>query len=98
MKALDAGAYGVIVPMVSNRAEAERAVAACRYPPAGIRSTGPESLRHFRRTFRQALRRQISMGTYDPKNPIIVPIRAAGYQSTNAWKQAISAADTALSR
>src|SRR6185295_12958546 len=29
------------VPMVSNRAEAERAVAACRYPPTGIRSNGP---------------------------------------------------------
>jgi len=41
----------------------------------GIRSTGPESLRHFRRTFKQALRRQISSGTYDPKNPSIVPIR-----------------------
>ena len=41
----------------------------------GIRNTGPESLRHFRRTFKQALRRQISMGTYDPKNPVIVPIR-----------------------
>ena len=41
MKVLDAGSYGVIVPMVSNRAEAERAVAACRYPPAGIRSNGP---------------------------------------------------------
>ncbi len=41
----------------------------------GIRNTGPESLRHFRRTFRQALRRQISMGTYDPKNPVVVPIR-----------------------
>ncbi len=41
MKALDAGAYGVIVPMVDNRADAERAVAACRYPPAGNRSFGP---------------------------------------------------------
>lgn len=41
MKALDAGAYGVIVPMVSNRADAMRAVAACRYPPVGIRSNGP---------------------------------------------------------
>lgn len=41
----------------------------------GIRNTGPESLRHFRRTYRQAMRRQISMGTYDPKNPVIVPIR-----------------------
>ncbi len=40
-KALDAGAYGVIVPMINNRAEAERAVAACRYPPQGSRSFGP---------------------------------------------------------
>lgn len=41
MKSLDAGAYGVIVPMVNSRAEAEAAVAACRYPPRGIRSYGP---------------------------------------------------------
>jgi sporulation protein YhbH len=41
----------------------------------GIRSTGPESLRHFRRTYKAALKRQITTGTYDPKNPIIVPIR-----------------------
>lgn len=41
MKYLDAGAYGIIVPMVNNRDEAERAVAACRYPPDGIRSFGP---------------------------------------------------------
>ena len=41
MKALDAGAYGVIVPMVNNREEALQAVAACRYPPQGNRSFGP---------------------------------------------------------
>ncbi len=41
MKMLDAGAYGIIVPLVNNRAEAEAAVAACRYPPDGIRSSGP---------------------------------------------------------
>lgn len=41
MKALDAGALGVIVPMVNSRAEAARAVAACRYPPDGNRSFGP---------------------------------------------------------
>ena len=41
MKVLDAGAYGVIVPLINNRAEAERAVAACRYPPEGNRSFGP---------------------------------------------------------
>src|SRR4051812_42008360 len=42
---------------------------------SGIRTTGPESLRHFRRTYKQAIRRQISMGTYDAKNPVIIPIR-----------------------
>ena len=41
MKALDAGAYGIVVPLVNNREEAERAVSACRYPPQGIRSFGP---------------------------------------------------------
>lgn len=41
MKVLDAGAYGVIVPLVNNREEAERAVSACRYPPDGMRSSGP---------------------------------------------------------
>ena len=38
---LDAGAIGVIVPMVNSVAEAKAAVAACRYPPAGSRSWGP---------------------------------------------------------
>jgi len=41
----------------------------------GIRRTGPESLRHFKRTFRQALRRQVMAGSYDPKRPMIVPVR-----------------------
>lgn len=41
MRALDLGAAGVIVPLVNNGAEAERAVAACRYPPHGTRSHGP---------------------------------------------------------
>ncbi len=41
MKALDAGAYGVIIPMVNSRAEAEAAVGASRYAPRGHRSYGP---------------------------------------------------------
>ena len=41
MKVLDAGAYGVIVPMVNNREEATQAVMSCRYPPDGYRSFGP---------------------------------------------------------
>ena len=41
MRALDAGAYGVIVPMINNAEDARRAVAACKYPPEGMRSYGP---------------------------------------------------------
>ncbi|GBD44057.1 4-hydroxy-2-oxo-heptane-1,7-dioate aldolase [bacterium HR40] len=41
MKMLDAGAYGVICPMVNSRAEAEELVSFCRYPPLGQRSFGP---------------------------------------------------------
>lgn len=40
-KALDAGAHGIIVPMVSSAEEAARAAHACRYPPRGGRSNGP---------------------------------------------------------
>ena len=41
MKALDAGAYGVICPMINSREEAERLVSYTRYPPGGTRSFGP---------------------------------------------------------
>ena len=40
-KLLDAGAYGVICPMIDDAAAARRFVSACRYPPAGTRSYGP---------------------------------------------------------
>ncbi len=41
MKILDAGCYGIICPMVSNRKEAENFIKACQYPPKGYRSFGP---------------------------------------------------------
>jgi 4-hydroxy-2-oxoheptanedioate aldolase len=40
-KVLDAGAMGVICPMVNSAAEARALVEACRYPPLGQRSFGP---------------------------------------------------------
>ena len=40
-KILDCGADGVIVPMVNSAEDAAKAVAACRYGPAGVRSFGP---------------------------------------------------------
>lgn len=51
----------------------------------GIRQTGPESLRHFKRTFKRALKRQISSGTYNGRDPIIVPIRAD--KQYRSWKE-----------
>ena len=41
MKTLDAGAYGVICPMVNTADEARRLVSYCRYAPRGTRSFGP---------------------------------------------------------
>ena len=41
MKALDAGAYGIICPMINTREQAERLVSFMRYPPDGNRSFGP---------------------------------------------------------
>ncbi len=56
-----------IVPKGKDRIVSQRT----RY--TGVQRAGPESLRHFRRTFKQALRRQLIMGTYDPKRPVVVP-------------------------
>ncbi len=47
MKALDLGAYGIIVPLVNTAAEAATAVAACRYMPVGMRSSGPVRAMHY---------------------------------------------------
>jgi 4-hydroxy-2-oxoheptanedioate aldolase len=40
-KTLDAGAYGVICPMINTAEEADQLVSYCRYPPRGQRSFGP---------------------------------------------------------
>jgi uncharacterized sporulation protein YeaH/YhbH (DUF444 family) len=40
-----------------------------------IRQTGPESLRHLRRTYLRALKRQISTGSYEVEDPRVIPVR-----------------------
>ena len=42
-QALDIGAYGLVIPMVSTGEEAIRAVKAMKYPPEGVRGFGPRS-------------------------------------------------------
>lgn len=51
---------------------------------SSIRRTGPESLRHFKRTFRRALKRQIASGTYIPEEPKVIPIRED--KQYRSWK------------
>jgi hypothetical protein len=58
-----------IQPKSKNHVEGE----VTRY--TGLRRVGPEGLRHFKRTYREALKRQLVSGTYDHARPAIVPIR-----------------------
>jgi len=50
----------------------------------GVAPVGPESLRHFKRSYRRALRRLVASGAYDPKRPTIVLERADRRYRT--WK------------
>jgi 4-hydroxy-2-oxoheptanedioate aldolase len=43
---LDAGAMGIIVPLVNSVEDAKKAIGACRYPPVGYRSNGPNRIRY----------------------------------------------------
>jgi len=58
-----------IQPKSKNQVEGE----VTRY--TGLRRIGPEGLRHFKRTYREALKRQMISGTYNYARPAIVPIR-----------------------
>lgn len=47
MKALDAGSYGIICPMINNPEDAEKLVGATKYPPMGYRSFGPIRAKYY---------------------------------------------------
>lgn len=49
-----------------------------------IRNVGPESLRHFKRTYKRALKREIAAGTYNPQNPKLIPVRED--KQYRSWK------------
>ena len=59
------------LPSIENKGKSRIIAAKDKY--TGIRRVGPESLRHFKRTYREGLKRAIASGTYDPKNPLVVP-------------------------
>jgi len=61
------------LPNIEPKGKSEITVDSNKY--RSIRTTGPESLRHFKRTYRQALKRQIISGDFDFKDPIIIPVK-----------------------
>jgi len=42
---------------------------------SGMAPVGPEGLRHFKSSYKKALKRYISAGNYNPENPVVIPIR-----------------------
>ncbi len=53
-----------------------------RYTSIG--TSGPDSLRHYKKTYKEALKRQIASGSYDPLDPVIIPTRKdMRYRSAN---------------
>ncbi|MCY4444455.1 MAG: DUF444 family protein [Proteobacteria bacterium] len=61
---------------------------------SGIASQGPDSLKHFKRTYRTALKRSLASGIYDPlKPPVVIPIREdQRYRSFHVQEQPVSQA------
>ena len=73
------------LPNIQPKGKAQITSDVNRY--TSIRRVGPESLRHFKRTYREALKRQVMSGEYNAANPIVVPIREdMRYRS---WKETL---------
>jgi uncharacterized sporulation protein YeaH/YhbH (DUF444 family) len=71
------------LPRILPKGKSELLAPTGRY--VGIRRVGPESLRHAKRTLKSALRRQITSGTFDPDDPVIVPVRRDRFY--RSWKE-----------
>lgn len=61
------------LPRIEPKGSKSLTVARNRY--SGIKRAGPESLRSFKRTYKEALRREIAAGSYSPLRPVVVPVR-----------------------
>jgi uncharacterized protein len=71
------------LPRIEPRGKKNIVTARDRY--SSIRQVGPESLRHVKRTYKRALKRLISSGTYDPLDPRIIPERPD--KQYRSWKE-----------
>lgn len=63
-----------VLELPNIKPKGERQIKTESWKYTDIRSAGPESLRHKKRTYKQALKRTISEGQYNPDEPVIIPI------------------------
>jgi uncharacterized sporulation protein YeaH/YhbH (DUF444 family) len=61
------------LPRIENKGK--KNITHKKYKYQGVLRNGPESLKNFKRTYKEALKRQISIGDYTPKHPVIIPIK-----------------------
>jgi uncharacterized sporulation protein YeaH/YhbH (DUF444 family) len=61
------------LPRIEKRGSSRLSAETIQY--SGIHTAGPNALRHFKRSYKNALKRQIAMGIYDQENPRIIPIK-----------------------
>jgi 2-dehydro-3-deoxyglucarate aldolase len=66
-QALDAGAVGVILPMIESKQQLTELVQLCKWPPSGIRGVGFSRANLFGKYFNQYME-------YEAQNPIIIPM------------------------
>ena len=66
-------AEALALPNIEPKGNATVVAQKDRY--TSIRNVGPNSLRHFKRTYKQALKRSIAMGQFNSKNPLVLPIK-----------------------
>jgi hypothetical protein len=71
------------LPRIEPRGRSRLSTPSRRF--SSLRRTGPHSLRHMRRTWKEALKRQIMDGSFDPKDPRIVP--TADDLRFRSWKE-----------
>lgn len=61
------------LPRIQPKGSKQTDITKIKY--SGLAPVGPEGLRHFKASYKEALKRSISSGTYNPDDPIVVPIK-----------------------
>ena len=79
------------LPRIEPRGQKQITTSRDKY--TGISRVGPNSLRHHKRTYREALKRELVTGSYDPSAPVLIPRKEDfRYRSWNAKQDPQSAA------